>query len=162
MLAVLSTISEALQPWSFQPWYEIYFNKNACYNHMVLMHKFKVGFRVAMKFHQGNSRIIQGSFCTFQGCSNWVKLMINCCVGSIAAPIWRISMRCIALSPEFRDFKDLFKSSRTFQGFQGWTWNSRISRILSRMWQPWVVWISHEHEKIRKLCTKNVNIHYMA
>ena len=72
--------------------------------------------RVAMKFHRQNSRIIQGYikdlFAFSKGCSNSVQVMWKC---RAVAPILRISMSCIVLNAEFKDFKDHFQNSRTFQ-----------------------------------------------
>ncbi len=54
--------------------------------------------RVATKFHRQNARIIQGCF----------KDLFM---------IFKDVSRCITLKVKFKDFKDDFQNSRTFQGY---------------------------------------------
>ncbi len=58
-----------------------------------------------------NSRIFQGSFRNFQGCSNWVQVMWKC---SVTVQIWRISMQCIALSAKIQGFQGSFSKMKDF------------------------------------------------
>ncbi len=59
---------------------------------------------------RGNSRMFQGSLSWF---SRIFKPVWKC---HVAAPIWEISVWCIKMWAEFKDFKHDFQNSRTFQG----------------------------------------------
>ena len=67
-----------------------------------------------MKFNRQNSRIIQGFFKDLFLIFKDMKKMRKCCV---AAPVREISLRCITLWAEFKDFKDDCQNSRTFQEY---------------------------------------------
>ncbi len=100
--------------------------------------------RVATKFYRRNSRIIQGYFKDLFAIFKDVQTHMKCCV---AAPIRRFSVRCTALSTKFKDFKDRFRNSRTFQGssniftkIQGCFKDQHeiqgFQGFFLRMWQP--------------------------
>ena len=81
-------------------------------------------YRVATKFDRQNSRIIQGCFkdlfVIFKDVTTWRKCRV-------AAPIREISAQCITLRAKFKDFRDIFQNSRTFQGY---------SKILGKIQGP--------------------------
>ncbi len=68
--------------------------------------------RVATKFDRQNSRIIQGCLKDLLVIFKDAKTLRKC---RVAAPIREISARCITLSAKFKDFKEVFQNSRTFQ-----------------------------------------------
>ncbi len=80
--------------------------------------------RVATKFDRQNSRIIQGCFKDLFVIFKDVKTSRKC---RVAAPILEINAPCITLRAKFKDFKDVFQNSRTFQGY---------SEILSKIQGP--------------------------
>ena len=69
--------------------------------------------RVATKFRRQNSRIFQGCFKGRSMIFKDVKMLRRC---RVVVLIWGISVRCITLRAEFKDFKDGFQNSRTFKG----------------------------------------------
>ena len=74
-------------------------------------------YRVATKSDRQNSRIIQGCFKDLFVIFKDVK----------TAPIRESSARCIKTKAKFKDVKDVFQNSRTFQGY---------SKILSKIQGP--------------------------